>query len=285
MLLTDKTLPDFGLLDFLVETGLNPVSDDFYVELIGHSWLGGGRGTVDIIPALGLRSLANPVNVLAKIARAYLEQPSPEGAATTVTDRMSRLLDYFTARDDYDVILIDARAGLHETTATALLGLGADVLLFGLDQPQTFAGYEILFAHMATLPGQDWREHLHMIQAKAPSDDASREDFAAKMKDLMTFHLWPLEIGVVRELTPEDLKGVFEIEWEDDVDDIVVDEDATDVDPVVAIGDSPDYRVFDPARHPDSLNESVYSAAFGPFLEKALSLIEPDISHDTEGAA
>lgn len=286
MLLSDDTLPEFGLLDFLVETAVNPVDDDFYVDMVGHSWLGGGRGTVDVIPALGLRSLTHPVNVLAKIARAYLEQPSAGGGATTVTDRMSKLLEYFTERDDYDAILIDARAGLHETTAAAILGLGAEVMLFGIDQPQTFSAYGILFAHITTLPGQDWRERLHMVQAKAPRDDqVSREAFSLKMKDLMKSYLWPSEIEVVRELAPEDFQGVFEIEWEDNVDDVVMDEDTGDVDSVVAIGESPDYQVFDPAHHPDSLTESIYGATFGAFLEKALSLIAPDISHDTEGQA
>jgi cellulose biosynthesis protein BcsQ len=155
MLLPDGTLPKFGLLDYLVESGLLPVDDDFYVDLVASSWLGGGKGRVDVVPAIGQSSLDNPANVLAKIARAYLDGGVQVGSdhdsegLPSFMDRMRALIDRLAAPYSYDVVLIDARAGLHETTATAVVGLGAEVVFFGLDQPQTFAGYELLFAHLA----------------------------------------------------------------------------------------------------------------------------------------
>jgi Mrp family chromosome partitioning ATPase len=274
MLLKQETLPEFGLLDFLVESGLNPINDEFFIDMIGHSWLGGGSGIVDIIPALGRRSVTNPVNVLAKIARAYLEQPSSDGTNTTITDRLLNLLSYFSSRNDYDLILIDARAGLHETTAAAMLGLGAEVLLFGLDQPQTFAGYEILFAHLATLPGEDWKERLHFVQAKAPQEDqAAKDDFASKMQELMNSYLWPTNITIVRELSLEDLREVFEIDWEDEANEIIVDQDLEDYDTITAITESSEYQMFDPKNRPESLNESVYGSTFGPFIRNVELLI------------
>ena len=58
LLLPDETLPEFGLLDYLVELEAgNPLDDEFFVDLIGPSWLGRGIGRVDVIPALGRRSL------------------------------------------------------------------------------------------------------------------------------------------------------------------------------------------------------------------------------------
>ena len=53
------------------------------------------------------------------------------------------MIDRFENSGAYDVILVDARAGLHETTAAAILAIGGDVLLFGLDHPQTFLGYKL----------------------------------------------------------------------------------------------------------------------------------------------
>ena len=55
MLLPGKTLPEFGLLDWLVERGVGPIDDQFCVEMVGPSWLGGGHGRVDVIPAIGRR--------------------------------------------------------------------------------------------------------------------------------------------------------------------------------------------------------------------------------------
>ena len=81
LLLPDETLPEFGLLDYLVELEAgNPLDDEFFVDLIGPSWLGRGIGRVDVIPALGRRSLANPANVLGKLARAYLAGPTTTGS-------------------------------------------------------------------------------------------------------------------------------------------------------------------------------------------------------------
>lgn len=288
MLLTDATLPEFGLLDYLVEAGINPIGDDFYVDMIAPSWLGAGQGSISVIPALGRRSVANPENVLAKIARAYLEQLDQMGKQSGITSRMQRLLTYIEDRADYDVILIDARAGLHETTAAAVVGLGAEVLLFGVDQPQTFAGYSILFAHLSTLSGDDWRSRLYFVQAKAPTDQKRRDAFSDKMIDLMNTTLWsyPEITGLI---APEALKGVFELEWTDGISDEELDrisrEDGDDSpNPIIAIGESPDFHEFDPANRPDSLLEAYYMSAYGAFLEKVcpLAKISPPILDEVE---
>jgi hypothetical protein len=81
------------------------------------------------------------------------------------------------ARHHYDVIFVDARAGLNETTAATVQGLGADVLFFGIDTPQTWDGYRYFLAHLARfkpLTGvDDWRFRLKMVHAKAaPSEEA-----------------------------------------------------------------------------------------------------------------
>ncbi|MGL3027843.1 hypothetical protein ACSF3M_11860 [Klebsiella quasipneumoniae] len=58
---------------------------------------------------------------------------------------LQKLMDYYSQINRYDIILIDARSGLHETTASLLVGLGANIFFFGVNQPQTILGFELLF--------------------------------------------------------------------------------------------------------------------------------------------
>jgi len=274
LLLPDDILPEYGLLDYLVEAECgNPLDDEFFADLIGPSWLGGGRGRVDVIPAIGKRSLSNPANVLSKLARAYLASVASDGTTLSFSDHMRTLVDRFADPLHYDAILIDARAGLHETTAAAVIGLGAEVLFFGLDQPQTFTGYELLFAHLATLtplPGDDWRSCLHVIQAKAPADQQMRAGFSERMNELLVKNLWPSPLQDSVSIAPADLKGTFEVEWTDENSTVV--ESLIDTEgppPVVAILDDEQFRSFDPLANRDILAGQFYSVAFGSFLEMA----------------
>ncbi|WP_295587092.1 division plane positioning ATPase MipZ [uncultured Lamprocystis sp.] len=181
MLLDPGTLPEFGVLDALVENGLSGLDNAFLADLVGPSALAGGRGRIDVIPVLGRRSLENPADVLAKIARAYIEDIGPDGAVATLRDQIATLLDRLSDAARYDAILVDARAGLHETTASSLLGLGAEVLLFGLDEPQTFQGFRVLLAHLARFgdpaePAPEWLSRINLVQAsiKIPAAWARR---------------------------------------------------------------------------------------------------------------
>jgi hypothetical protein len=44
MLLDEGTLPEFGVLDALVENGLAPLDETFLADLVGPSALAGGAG-------------------------------------------------------------------------------------------------------------------------------------------------------------------------------------------------------------------------------------------------
>lgn len=289
MLLLNETLPTFGLLDYLVEQNLGPIDDQFYADMVGSSWLGGGRGRVDVIPAIGQRSISNPTNVLAKIARAYLDvgASSKTGDLSieplSFMDHMRALIERLATPLRYDVILIDARAGLHETTATAVIGLGAEVLFFGLDQPQTFAGYELLFSHLATLPptnvDDDWRNRLRFIQAKAPESPAMREKFSQNMMELLRKYLWPSTPLVANQISLDPLKDTFEVEWAEDMqaEIFTVADDDMPV-PVIAILDNNRFNSFDPSTDRDSLEERIYSAIFGDLLTAATTMVNTSIA-------
>ena len=272
MLLDADTLPEFGLLDYLVEQHVGSVDDDFFADLVASSWLGGGKGRVDVVPALGRRSLTNPANVLAKIARAYLINGATNGDTSTgFADHIETLLKQIAIPSSYDVVLIDARAGLHETTAAAVLGLGAEVLLFGIDQTQTIAGYEMLFAHLATLarhPQDDWRERLNFVHAKATLDKQSQTGYAEAIQGVAKKYLWP---DALQAAAPDlvALQGEFETEWEE-VYPLV--EEIGPVKPIVIL-DAQRFQLFDPFRDRSTLEERVYLETFGEFLEKIDNII------------
>lgn len=289
MLLPDDTLPDFGLLDFLVERSLKPLDDQFYADMVGSSWLGGGHGRVDVVPAIGKRSLKNPSNVLAKIARAYLGGPELRGNNTgelsTFTDHMCLLLDRVADPLRYDVVLIDARAGLHETTAAAVVGLGAEVLLFGIDQPQTFAGYDLLFAHLAAFSidaSGDWRNRFRIVHAKAPQSLDSRSRFAQEMDVLALKYFWPSSTASDTLIDVSTLKDTFEVDWTEEA--LVKPTPENDIgegpSPIIAILDDAQFSSFDPISDRDLLAERVYSAVFGELMEAGTALVDAAMKRD-----
>lgn len=299
MLLSDDTLPEFGLLDYLVEQNISELDDQFYADLIGSSWLSGGRGRVDVVPALGKRSLANPVNVLGKIARAYLpgtgghdEGFSELGEQPSFMDNIRRLIERIADPLRYDAILIDARAGLHETTATAVVGLGAEVLFFGMDQPQTFAGYSLLLAHLSTLPvdeSDDWRKRISFVQAKAPAAKGLRDRFESEITSLSDKYLWKkfpeISWEVNDSLDVSQFKDTFETDWVDVAPDIVDEVGAVEGNAVVAVLDSDRFHSFDPLQDRDALTEEIYHLTFNGLLLHLEKLFVPVLKGESEDAS
>lgn len=188
MLIPQEDLPRFGLLDALVENGLGGINRDFLFDMIAASPFGRGRGLVDVVPALGSMAQQHPANVLAKISRGYLEDQDPmSGQPVSFMGQTQRLVDELAALKHYDAVLLDARAGLNESTATAILGLGAQVLLFGEDTPQTFAGYRYLLAHLARYPrddADDWLDRIRMVHAKASADPLHQQAFRDRAHEI-----------------------------------------------------------------------------------------------------
>jgi hypothetical protein len=286
MLLDEGTLPEFGVLDALVENGLAPLDATFLTDLVGPSGLAGGRGRIDVIPVLGRRSLSHPADVLAKIARAYVEDIGPEGQVTTLLDQIRALVDAFADPHRYDAILVDARAGLHETTAAALLGLGAEVFLFGLDEPQTYQGFEVLLSHLARFVDRaqgapEWLDRLTLVQGKMQKTlDAAA--FAERCRTLFTdVGLGPAPLRVDPELP---VVGAFsDIPWDDTAPDAAVlpDEDWQPRIPL-AVADDPRFRGFDPQARQDLLVERVYRPAFGQLLDQIHDTLPITIPVDSD---
>ena len=271
MLLTPDTSPEFGVIDSLVENGISGMDDQFLADLVGPSALA-TRGRIDVIPAFGRRSVQNPGEVLAKLARAYVEDIAEDGTVATILDQVRALIDRFSDPERYDVILIDARAGLHETTASAILGLGAEVFLFGLDEEQTFQGYAAMFAHLARLSPEDssneWTQRLTMVHGKAPLEAIERQNFTLRCRELFSIFAPVTSQPQLAEEVRMPAGQFSDVPW----DDSVTDEEAlppewSNREPI-AVLQNDQYLRFDPLRRRDLISESVYGATFGELLRQ-----------------
>ncbi|MBF0392334.1 MAG: ParA family protein [Alphaproteobacteria bacterium] len=258
MLVTADSRPRQGALDYLVENGRGGVSDDELDEFVATSELTDrfrGQGRVDVVPAAGRACADNPHNVIGKLARALVEDLRPGGGTISLRDQTREMVDRLAARRRYDAVLIDSRAGLAEMTSGPLLGLDATVLLFGIDQPQTFEGYSYLLAHLAQLQVRDendWRHGFRFVQAKAPASPDARRRFRDDLFDLFADHFYESED-----------RGAFNF----GMDEPGAPHDA------LCIGFDGGYLDFDPVRDHAHLDNAVYKAAFGDFLSGARGLL------------
>ncbi len=212
LLLDTDRMPKFGVVDYLVENGIGGIPSSTLRDFIGASGLtapGGGR--VDVLPALGSRSLENPANVLPKLSRAMIED-IVDGRTVSVSEQISSMISRVTAHERYDAVLIDSRAGLSELAAPAVLGLGATVLLFGTAQKQTIEGYRALFAALQLLAQRDknqgrdpeWRTMLRPVYAKASLNQDITDRFIEDMYELYSAHIYDEESSEISEINASD---------------------------------------------------------------------------------
>lgn len=284
MLLDDGTTPEFGMIDALVEIGLDKLSDSFMADLVGPSSLADRKGRIDVVPAFGRRSLKNPGEILGKISRAYAEHIDSSGNVSTFLDKVSEIADYFSGLGRYDAILVDARAGLHETTASALLGLGAHIFLFGLDEPQTFHGYEALFSNLVRIDviadaKWNWLSGISMVQGKAEDSEEDKLSFVSKCDSLFK------KCGLISK--PKELNRVHlpaepfnNVPWEDDstVIDAELGEDPADQNAdILHILYDNQFSLFDPKRKNQLMTKKVYSHSYTMLLQKVEAIMSSNV--------
>lgn len=253
-LLKPEELPTYGVVDWLVENGISGIDGTFRADCIGKSSLLDG---ISVVPAFGSQTLAHPADALAKIARASLED-TREGTPLPLRHQLQEMLNSFEASGDYDVVLIDGRAGLHETTAAPVLGLGAKVLLFGINEPQTFQGYAFLLAHIRErIPGgKEWEENAWFVQAKADPGDA--EIAQERFNDLWSTEEGPL--AQPEKLGPDDLDLV----WADSDTLPPLSQDPV---PLLRILNDERYRSFNPVENRVQLDKLLVRSTFGALLD------------------
>lgn len=281
LLLEADGLPEFGALDWLVETNLRPDTGDALIRrCMAESPLTAGRGAVDVLPSLGRRAHDAAWNVSPKLGRAFVhpEQSGP------FLKRIRRLIESACQHGlrRYDAVLVDARAGLAESSAAALIGLGAEVLCFGVDAPHTHDGYRYLFSHLAgiALPEgeigsktnasaqSDWRHRFRMVHAKAHASEAARRRFRDRAHDVFMEEMYEADNRDFEAADREAAEDADNAPFNFDCDD----EDAPHW-PWPILFDAA-LLDFDPRQRPEQLMREFADRAFGPFLDRLDRLID-----------
>ena len=172
-LLEPKVQPDFGVVDWFVEelVGQGELLVD---QMVGKpEWTRDLDGTVWLAPSHG----RNPGEYLAKLGRVYMDT-----AADPWTVRLQRLLTTLETRLKPKVVILESRSGLHDIGAASVTDVGAKVLLFAVDSPATWTGYEILFEHWRRLGlARDIRERLSIVSALTP--ELGTERYLVRFRD------------------------------------------------------------------------------------------------------
>lgn len=168
-------LPRFGIVDWFVEDALGQ-GDAVLGEMVRQSALATGSGTIAVVPAFG----SDTGDYLAKLGRAYLER-GPNGHEPWPS-RLKRLVEAIEQQEAPDIVILDSRTGLHDTSAALVLAMGADTLMFAVDTPQTWSSYGFLFKHWALHPDRRaFREKLWVVGAQTP--DTGRDDYLDALRD------------------------------------------------------------------------------------------------------
>ncbi|MEA9573175.1 ParA family protein, partial [Xanthomonas campestris] len=246
-LLRQQDKPRFGVLDFLSELRVGEIDvQSMLINAVGTSSLTQGRGLVHVCPAAGAQTYENPNGFLSKLFRAYGNQEI-DGVTKTFAERINMLIDGLCSLSRYDAVLIDARAGLSESTAASILNLGGDVLLFGHNTPQTFSGYRYAFAHLSrfVLNGDlEWILRIKMVHAKAGLSRQSQELFRDSAFEIFSSYLYVSDDDE-ESFSLEDLEAPHS--------------------PWVILDDG-NFRDFNPVENPEMLGSSVANSAFGDFI-------------------
>ena len=261
LLLHDYALPNYGVVDWFAAVAAGCDVESMIPDMVGPSPFTSSRAIVDVVPAAG----KSPGAYLSKLARAYT--PGSAGvryAGLSFPEKANLLITQLCAIQRYDVVLIDARAGLHETSGGIVLGLGARALLFGVDTSQTFDDFGLLFgafkeAFDPNLKGEDLRRSIKMVHGKAPRDERELERFRER-----SWAIWS-------EFLYDDIDPLDEVLGSSFVFDLS-DDNAPHY-PLEIIGDDT-YARFDPRSETYALDADAYAPIFGRFLNGVRSLLE-----------
>lgn len=163
--------PDLGVVDWCVEALAGAADADLLERMILPAPMAAGLpGNVQVAPAFGRQTR----EYVAKLGRAYMPAVEAE-RVVGLAQRLTRLLEQAARRlEPPDVVLLDARAGLHDIGSAVVTQLGAEVLMFARDDASTWEAYRHLFEHLRRsrsvkwgMPDDDLRWRLKMVAAQA----------------------------------------------------------------------------------------------------------------------
>jgi len=263
ILLREDRLPEYGVLDYLANEAAGIDARSLVPDMVGGSSFTTGGGVVDVVPAAGTSTLRYPSGFFAKLSRAY----TPGAARGRLvgmgfTEKIELMLRDLSEHRPYDAVLIDVRAGLHETAAASLLALGAYVFMFGVSSSQTITDFRILLlairqSLLSWPSAPDIRGQFRMVQGRAPS---ALGDHALYRVDSWKLWLETLYDAVGDEPDAE----AFSFD---------VDDPQGPHYPWV-IQNAEAFLTFDPQRSDSHLDVAVYGAVFGTFLSNLYRMID-----------
>jgi CobQ/CobB/MinD/ParA nucleotide binding domain len=245
-----EATPDFGVVDWFVEDGVDQADETLLREMVAPSPLGAGGADLIVAPSSG--RLRDGYTYLPKLARAYAEISGNSGEASDFGARLHRLVLRLEEQVQPDITLLDSRAGLHDIAAVAVTRMGATSLLFGVDTVQTWEGYRALFQawRLHFDRAERFRENLKMVAAQVPETETSAylESFQQNAYDLFADNLY------VETPPGEELGFNFDPN------------DADAPHSPLRIHWSRAFQQFDPVRRPNAVTDEQVRAAFGDFV-------------------
>jgi cellulose biosynthesis protein BcsQ len=183
LLLDEDRQPDYGLADWLVEALIDQPHETLLQECLSECALSSKEpGRIRVLPAFGKKTK----DYINKLGRIYMPAYAAEtGQFSGLAERLLLLLEQLAGLSDRsDVVLLDARAGLHDIGSAAVTRLGAEVFLFGRDDYQSWQAYRQLFRHLSQarsvslgMADDDLRWRLKMIGAQIESTESAKLRF------------------------------------------------------------------------------------------------------------
>jgi hypothetical protein len=170
-LLPAERLPDYGVVDWLVEDAIGQADEALLLDMVGSSPLvTDSGGEIRVVPSGGKKG-----DYLAKLSRAYMGGGGP-GRYRDFAERLDGMIGAIEEREKPDVVLIDSRAGLHDDAAAVVTRLRAMAFMFAVGTAQTWHGYEALFSYWRRNPAiREIRQNLKMVSSMIPAE--VREDY------------------------------------------------------------------------------------------------------------
>lgn len=259
--------PAYGMVDWFAAEGLGFGSKEELFQIgtiVEISPLSRELdGSILVAPAFDEKSEA----YISKLGRLYSTTagPGPKGTVfKTYADRLSEVIGRLETAFLPDVVLIDSRAGIDDTSAVALTRLGAVAFLFGINTQQTWDAYTLLFRHWQQHPSlggkDDFREYLRFVSALTP-DEALYPGYLSEMQST-AYEVFGSTL--YDQLDEEDgtLDGFnFAFDAENAPHHLLV------------IRRDDALLAFDPVKHPEHVQPAIFDKVFGDFVPEAIALL------------
>lgn len=276
LLLSEDRMPDYGLVDWLVEA-LNGQADESLLResLVDCELASNEPGRIQILPAFGTKT-SEYVN---KLGRIYMPTFASEtGKFRGLAERLLILLEQLAGlSDNPDLVILDSRAGLHDIGSAAVTRLGAEVFMFARDDFQSWQAYRQLFKHLSNsrsvtvgMNDDDLRWRLKMIGAQLDATESAKLRFTDASYGVWSDELYDAGITPEEEEKRKKLAKLVPQIFERE-------EDNAPHSPLFVQFD-PRIRGFDlinPENRPDW---NIIETAFGDFFVGATARVFPDES-------